>query len=66
MKLNLKELSAALAEVVSTLNSRPLTYEYETEQVLMPSHLIFGRSLSPISWDIGRNMELEKHDNDSL
>ena len=42
-KLSFDELSAVLAEVESTLNSRPLTYEYETEQVLTPSHLIFDR-----------------------
>ena len=65
-KLSLDELSAVLAEVESTLNSRPLTYEYETEQVLTPSHLIFGRRLSPVSWDIGSTIEPEQNNTDSL
>ena len=65
-KLSFDELSAVLAEVESTLNSRPLTYEYETEQVLTPSHLNFGRRLTPISWDIGDSSEIEENTNDSL
>ena len=34
-----------LTEVESTLNSRPLAYEYNEieEEVLTPSHLIYGR-----------------------
>ena len=34
-------------EIESTLNSRPLTYEYDEagEEMLMPAHLIFGRRI---------------------
>ena len=39
-KFSFDEMSAVLAGVESTLNSRPLTYEYETGQELTPSHLI--------------------------
>ena len=39
------ELFTVLVEVEGTLNSRPITYEYDetSEEVLTPSHLLFGR-----------------------
>ena len=44
-RLTFDELSTLLTEVESTLNSRPLTYEYNEveEKVLTPLHLICGR-----------------------
>lgn len=45
-RLYFDELSTVLAEVECTINSRPLTYEYnEIEEVLTPSHLIYGRRI---------------------
>ena len=46
-RLSFDELSTLLTEVESTLNSRPLAYEYNEvdEEVLTPSHLIYGREL---------------------
>ena len=53
-RLSFDELSTLLTEVESTLNSRPLTYEYEEaeEEVLTPSHLIYGRRLKTLPDDI--------------
>ena len=44
-KLSVDELSTVLTEVLSTLNSRPLTYCYSEfcEEALAPSHLLVGR-----------------------
>ena len=46
-RLTFDELLTALVEVEGTLNSRPLTYEYEEldEEALTPSHLIYGRRI---------------------
>lgn len=46
-KLNADELLTVLTEVEATLNSRPLTYEYDEvgAEMLTPSHLIYGRRL---------------------
>ena len=53
-KLTADEFTTVLSEVECTLNSRPLTCQYdEIETVLTPFHLIFGRRLSPLSEDIG-------------
>ena len=43
--LTFDELFTVLVEVEETLNSRPITYEYDEtgEVVLTPSHLLFGR-----------------------
>ena len=48
-KLSLDELHTMLTEIECTLNSRPLTYQYEDGEVLTPSHLIYGRRFSPFS-----------------
>ena len=44
------ELATVLVEVKCTLNSRPLTYEYDEvgEEALTPSHLIFGRRINSL------------------
>lgn len=49
-KLTYDELLTTLIEVEGTINSRPLTYEYDEVgvEVLTPSHLIFGRRLQSI------------------
>ena len=48
-RLSFDELSTVLAEVECTINSRPLTYEYnEIEEVLTPSHLIYGRRIKSL------------------
>ena len=51
-RLNFDELYTVLKEIEATLNSRQLTYEYETDEVSTPSHLIFGYRLSPFSFGI--------------
>ena len=51
-RLNFDELHTVLREIEATLNSRPLTYQYETDEVLTPSHLIFGYRLSPFAFGI--------------
>ena len=46
-RLTSDELLTVLVEIEATLNSRPLTYEYNEldEEALTPSHLIFGRRI---------------------
>ena len=46
-KLNYEELLTVIVEVEGILNSRPLCYIYDNEidEVLTPSHLIFGRRI---------------------
>ena len=62
-RLSKDELLTVLVEIEGTLNSRPLTYEYneaETE-TLTPSHLIFGRrikSLQMCQWRKRQRMRL--------
>jgi hypothetical protein len=49
-RLKRDELETVLVEVECTLNSRPLMYEYDEvgEEVLTPSHLIFGRRINSL------------------
>lgn len=49
-RLTHDELVTVLTEVESTLNCRPLTYEYDEvgEEVLTPSHLIYGRRINSL------------------
>ena len=49
-RLTYDELLTILVEIEGTLNSRPLTYEYnETDtETLTPSHLIFGRRIKSL------------------
>ena len=49
-RLSFDELSTLLTEIECTLNSRPLTYEYNEvgEEVLTPSHLIYGRQIKTL------------------
>ena len=46
-RLTFDEMRTVLVEIESTLNSRPLTYEYDEaeEEVLTPAHLILGRRI---------------------
>ena len=46
-KLNADEMITVLTELEATMNSRPLTYEYDEvgAEMLTPSHLIYGRRL---------------------
>ncbi|XP_048580427.1 uncharacterized protein LOC116614572 [Nematostella vectensis] len=46
-RLNCDEMQTTLVELEGTLNSRPLTYEYDEvgAEMLTPSHLLFGRRL---------------------
>ena len=49
-RLSYDELNTLLTEIECTVNSRPLTYQYNgPDEVLTPSHLIHGRRLSPLS-----------------
>ena len=54
VRLTFDELLTVLVEVEGTLNSRPLTYDYnEVEhEVLTPSHLIFGRRIQSMPDEI--------------
>ena len=47
-KLNYTELRTVLCEIELMLNERPLTYIYDddTEEMLTPNHLLFGRNLT--------------------
>lgn len=49
-KLTFDELLTAVIEIEGTLNSRPLTYSYDEidEEVLTPSHLIYGRRIKSL------------------
>ena len=47
-RLTCDELLTVLTEVEATLNSRPLTYDYDSPyegEVLTPAHLLYGRRL---------------------
>ena len=47
-RLTYDELLTVLTEVEATLNSRPLTYDYDNPyegEVLTPAHLLYGRRL---------------------
>ena len=66
-KLTFDELYTVLLEVEGTVNSRPLTYLYDTlDEVLTPSHLIFGYRLSTLSEDVDFNAELDQVDKSKL
>ena len=58
-RLTFDELLTVLVEVEGTLNSRPLTYDYnEVEhEVLTPSHLIFGRRIQSMPDEIAEEPE---------
>lgn len=60
-KLNADELVTVLTELEATLNSRPLTYEYDEvgAEMLTPSHLIYGRRLLSLPEEV-RNDEEER------
>ena len=58
-RLSFDELFTVLVEVEGTLNSRPLTYEYDEveHEVLTPSHLIFGRRIKSMPDEIAEDPE---------
>ena len=58
-RLTFDELFTVLIEVEGTLNSRPLTYEYDDagEEVLTPSNLIFGRRIKTVPDEIVEDEE---------
>ena len=53
-RLTFSKLLTTVVEIEGTLNSRPLTYEYDEVgcEVLTPSHLIFGRRLKLMPDDV--------------
>ena len=58
-RLSFDELLTVLVEVVGTLNSRPLTYEYSEAgyEVLIPSHLIYERRIQSLPDEIAEEPE---------
>lgn len=58
------ELLTILVQIEGTINSRPLTYEYNESdtETLTPSHLIFGRRIKPSMPDIPVEDEEENED----
>ena len=66
-RIGFDELTSVLSEVECTLNSRPITYQYEVlEEALTPPHLLFGYRLSPIAENIDVSLIDDFNDNDSL
>ena len=63
-KLTFDELLTAVIEIEGTLNSRPLTYSYDeiNEEVLTPSHLIYGRRLKSLP---DENVVVEEEENET-
>ena len=63
-KLTYDELLTNLIEIEGTINSRPLTYEYDEVgvEVLTPSHLIFGYRLQSMPDDVVRVDNVEAHE----
>ena len=53
-RLTFNKLSTLLTEIESTLNLRPLTYDYNKveEEVLTPSNLIYGRRLKTLTAEV--------------
>ena len=47
LTVNYEEILAIITEIEGIINCRPLTYIYNdnTEEVVTPSHLIYGRRL---------------------
>ena len=66
-RLSFDELSMLLTEVESTLNSRPLTYEYSDvdEEVLTLSHLIYGRRMKTLPDEIVEPDDALNHESSS-
>ena len=58
-QLTFDELLTVIVEVEGTLNSRPLTYEYEEveHEALTPSHLVFGRRIKSMPDEIAEEPE---------
>ena len=58
-RLTFDEFSTVLVELEGTLNSRPLTYEYDEveHEVLTPSHLIFGKRIQSMPDELAEELE---------
>ena len=58
-QLTFDELLTVIVEVEGTLNSRPLTYEYDEveHEALTPSHLAFGRRIKSMPDEIAEEPE---------
>ena len=66
-RLSFDELSTVITEIECTVNSRPLTYQYnDLERPLTPSHLIFGRRFSPLSENIDLHVDTDEGSTDKL
>ena len=65
-RFSFDKLYTALKEIEDTLNSLPLTNQYQTDEVLTPSHLIFGNRLSTYSFGINPDAGYSKVDQTTL
>ena len=66
-RLSFDELSTVMTEIECTVNSRPLTYQYnDLEEPLTPSHLIFGRRFSPLSENIDPYVDIDEGSKDEF
>ena len=65
-KLNFEELVTILTEIESTINNRPLTYQYDDLlEVLTPSHLLCGRRISSLSKQVDTSFDENDNENQS-
>ena len=66
-RLSYDEMLTALIEVESTLNNRPLTYNYEEpeEEPLTPSHLIYGRRINTMPDEVVESADERQIDHDA-
>ena len=65
-KLNFEELVTILTEIESTINNRPLTYQYDDlVEALTPSHLLCGRRISSLSEQVDTSFDENDNENQS-
>lgn len=59
--VNYEELRTVICEIEGIMNSRPLCYNYsdDTEEVITPSHLIFGRRLMTYNYSDEEETKIE-------
>ena len=65
-RFSFDKLYSVLKEIEAKLNSLPLTNQYQTDEVLTPSHLIFGNHLSTYSFGINPDAGYSKVDQRTL